>query len=199
MTRRLLPWLTLVGLLLALKGMASDPPKPAVKDPLPFVHDHHAKAFKKADITCVTCHPVGLRVVEGDNSAAPDTPTEPPLTLCHTCHLEGIRGPAARHAPKTCTTCHPNESELIPPSHGHAWATLHGAAARVDSTGCESCHAPRQCIDCHDQRGPLSANPHGPGFARTHGVEARLDPYSCTTCHSVDTCSTCHSEGVQPW
>ena len=167
---------------------------PRVQEPLPFDHAEHRAIFERKDLTCVTCHPVGLRTAEG--APTQDVPT--PRSSCHGCHLGTFKG-APRKADPTCGTCHPDRTELVPVDHGVGWQEAHGAEARARGRTCTACHDTSACVDCHEGRGALSRTPHPPGFRATHGVEARLDPAKCSSCHVEDTCTACHREGRTPW
>ena len=175
-------------------GLSVDAPAPRVAEPLPFDHDAHEKTFRKERVTCVTCHPVGLRV----DGTAPSADLPPPTSTCHGCHLHEVKG-APRKADGTCGTCHPDRSELVPVDHGLGWLGVHGGEARARGRPCTACHDATTCVDCHEGRGAMTANPHPPGFRATHGVKARLDPNSCSSCHVQDTCTACHTDGVTPW
>lgn len=175
-------------------GLAADAPVPTVADPLPFNHGVHEKTFKKTNVTCVHCHPVGARTDAG----APGVDLPPPRSACHGCHLGQLPG-SPRKAANTCSDCHPQRSELLPATHGLGWLEGHGPEARSVRASCDACHDRTECIDCHEGRGALSRTPHPPGFRSTHGIEARVDPASCSTCHTEDTCAACHTTGVVPW
>ncbi len=200
--KRALPVLILALLFVVLTtfgGNAGATAHPALKEPFPFDHGVHSDVFRKADISCVTCHPVGLRVPIADGgSVAPDADIQPPLTSCHVCHLQQAKG-VPRQAPGTCETCHANRAELKPAGHDATWATKHGDAARARGSDCESCHTPRTCLDCHEKRGPMVTSPHPPGFGSFHGIEARIDPISCSSCHTGENCTACHLSGTRPW
>lgn len=187
--RRTLPLLLGIALTGVL-ARAAGPGAPAVHEPLPFDHAAHARAFDRGGLTCVDCHPVGMRP---DGALPP-----PPLTSCHGCHLGTMDG-APRKADRTCELCHADRQALRPASHGPDWTHQHGREARARQATCNDCHATRTCVDCHERRGPLQRNPHPPAFRTTHGVEARLDPMRCSTCHSGETCRSCHSTGAIPW
>lgn len=163
---------------------------PSVRTPLPFDHPAHARSFERAGLSCVDCHPVGLR----PNQALPP----PPRSSCHGCHLGELPG-APKQATRVCTTCHAHRAELVPASHGPGWEHAHGAEARARGATCSDCHRTSTCVDCHEARGAGQRNPHPPAFRTTHGVEARLDPARCSTCHTGNSCQTCHTTGALPW
>ncbi len=184
-------------------GPAADTAPPALVDPFPFDHAGHAKAFERGRVTCIDCHPVGLRVSTPQGPVAPDTSLHAPRTSCHACHLDQLaHAPGA--ATPTCASCHADMHQLTPASHDATWLTDHGPDSRAFARDCASCHDQATCFDCHDDRGPSATNPHPPAFRSTHGMEARLDPRSCSTCHTGETCSTCHATGAEsgggwPW
>ncbi len=165
---------------------------PTVADPLPFDHGAHEKPFRRIGLTCIDCHPVGLRSPTVEPAAPP-----PPRTSCHSCHRRQVQG-APRQAKARCAQCHPVREELKPDSHELGWQDDHGPEARALRAGCDQCHSKGQCIDCHDARGALSASPHGAGFEVFHGVEARLDLVGCVSCHAAETCARCHDSGGRP-
>jgi len=190
-------WLLAIGLIGGAFALANDP-KPSLIEPFPFDHDQHTKAFKKTGVACVDCHPVGLHTQDDQGFHDPQIPTPPPKATCHGCHLNLVKG-VPRKAPNTCTSCHADRAELVPPSHIAGWLQLHGPDARGAVASCDSCHDRAQCLDCHEKRGAMSQNPHPPAFLSIHGAEARMDPNSCSTCHNGNTCVSCHSSGDIPW
>lgn len=174
------------------KVEADEKPAPDVADPLPFDHGKHEKQFDKAGVTCVDCHPVGLRSPTTEAELPP-----PPRVACHSCHRRQVKG-APRLAKPSCEMCHPVREQLKPDTHHIGWHDDHGAEARALRSGCETCHDRGQCIDCHDGRGALAKRPHGAGWEIVHGIEARLDPASCVGCHAEETCKSCHENGGRP-
>jgi hypothetical protein len=198
MSRLLVLLFVLLAVTVAVAG-APNTQAPSLYEPLPFDHAQHGRTFAKRDVTCVTCHPVGLHTGKGDSTQAPaGLQLPPPRSSCHGCHL-GEMWKAPKNAPSTCGTCHDERSELLPGDHGVGWELEHGMAARARGASCDNCHAQQGCVACHDRRGPMVRDPHPPGWSSTHGVEARIDPASCTSCHQADSCSTCHASGVRPW
>lgn len=187
--------------LLGSSGLAETPAAPSLQVPLPFDHDEHARVLERSGLSCLDCHPIGLR-----REAAPDRPgrdTSVPLphaprATCHGCHEADVKG-AGRNAPPDCMLCHSDRGELKPQSHGVDWLDLHGSASRAPDQSCSTCHSAGSCLDCHDRRGAGSVSPHGPGFQRFHGVEAQVDPRSCSTCHTEASCVACHTSGGTPW
>ncbi len=175
-------------------GLDPDQPTPTVIDPVPYDHSAHAEVMEAKGVSCVTCHPVGARTEQG----APSKALEPPLQVCHSCHLREAKG-APRQAGPKCLQCHADRMELVPSNHQVDWMKMHAIEARALSNSCDSCHEPRRCVDCHEGRGALSRTPHPPGFRATHGIEARIDPASCSTCHVETSCTACHTSGVLPW
>jgi hypothetical protein len=167
-------------------------PRPRLLDPLPFSHASHERAFTRARVACIDCHPIG----RSSDPPAADLPA--PTSTCHACHLEEVQG-VPHGAPAQCGLCHADRRELLPASHGPVWRVEHAVPARADADGCASCHASRECYACHDGRGPSAKNPHGPGFRITHGIEARLDPARCSACHTGESCTACHATGSLPW
>ncbi len=181
----------LLGLIL-VAASASD--RVNIREPLPFGHREHARAFERAGVGCLDCHPVGARA---EAEAALPLP-EAPLSSCHGCHL-GELARAPGDAPSGCLLCHADLEGLMPRDHQLDWISLHGQASRAAGQDCQSCHEPAGCLDCHDARGAGSENPHPAGFRSTHGVEARIDPRSCSTCHTETSCTSCHVKGALPW
>ncbi len=171
---------------------------PELIEPFPFDHTQHAKAFEKAKVSCVDCHPVGAFSKPETARVVPEGPLSGPRSSCHGCHLQELEG-APRKAKGTCLSCHADRMALIPADHGLDWVDVHGDSARSRGASCSDCHDTNTCVACHEGRGALSAKPHGPGWGAFHGVEARLDPRSCASCHTGDSCVTCHVEGVLPW
>jgi hypothetical protein len=139
-----------------------------------FDHTTHTKAFKRADLGCVNCHPVG---VEGALPPAPEA-------SCHACHNTAAR--PRYGAPDRCDTCH--EEVAAPTSHGPAWLQWHGNDA--DAT-CNDCHERRDCVDCHESRQQPDLKVHDPGWLGLHGIEAGAGA-TCDSCHSRTECSDCH-------
>ncbi len=194
MTRSLLPILALV-LLFALPAIGEDDPgeAPALIEPLPFEHTVHDASFESLGLTCIDCHPVGLRAESGK---VEDLPV--PKSICHSCHLAELEG-LPRKAARTCSACHADREQLKPGNHGVGWETDHCFEARRLRSGCGDCHDPGQCIDCHDARGAQARMPHAPGFRSLHGVEAKFNGARCVTCHAAETCVRCHETGSWPW
>lgn len=193
--------LPILVLALVLQGPAGAdvPGTPRVQAPLPFDHATHGRAFDRAGVTCVDCHPVGLRLHnEQGGYTAPLVDPQPPLSSCHGCHRGELPGSAGR-APDQCMLCHADREGLIPSSHAYDWVDVHGPDARARGAECAACHEPDTCVDCHESRGALERSPHPPGFRAFHGVEAHLDPMSCSTCHTAEKCSSCHATGATPW
>jgi len=200
--RRLLPLLLPLLAVGAVAWADDDGPaegaRPHVIDPLPFEHAEHARAFARAGVTCVDCHPVGLQQGMGEDGRAPVESLPGPIATCHGCHRAQLPG-APRKAPNTCATCHDDREGLKPASHGLDWLHAHGDQARAPGASCDTCHEASTCFDCHDQRGAMAESPHGPGFRSWHGIEAQADPASCTTCHTVQACTSCHATGGNSW
>lgn len=171
---------------------------PELREPFPFDHSQHAKAFDKARVSCVDCHPVGAFSKPEGARVVPEGPIPGPRSSCHACHLKEIEA-APRKATGTCTTCHADRQALIPVDHGLDWVDQHGDHARSRGATCDTCHDSNTCVSCHESRGAMADKPHGPGWGAFHGVEARLDPRSCSSCHTGEACLTCHVEGVLPW
>lgn len=189
-----------VALLRQGRAGAEVPQVPTLISPLPFDHAEHAPAFEKGGISCVDCHPVGLRRKDPEKGFVmpPVGPLKPPLLVCHGCHKPSFAG-APRAAPGQCTLCHAHRAQLEPASHGVGWLQAHGPEARARGATCKDCHETNECVKCHDARGALQKDPHPPGWRTGHGVEARLDPYSCSTCHDGNACTSCHTTGAVPW
>lgn len=180
-------------------GEAREHGHPALREPFPFDHAEHTRAFKRAGVQCLDCHPVGTVVrVERKKMLPEDLPG--PRSSCHACHhVEDAVPGAPRRAPGACELCHADRSELVPADHGAMWMADHGREALVRKSTCMDCHDTHTCVACHDERGALERNPHPPGFGSFHGVEARMDPHSCTSCHTGDSCTSCHTTGALPW
>ena len=179
-------------------GLANRGTTPTLVAPLPFDHTKHERTFNKQKVTCVVCHPVGLATGKAGAEATPPVAVQPPLSSCHGCHLKRVHK-SPKHAPATCTLCHANREELVPPDHATGWDELHGLSSLARGSACMDCHTKTQCADCHTHRGPMVRDPHPPGFSSLHGIEARLDPQNCTNCHQTDTCLMCHRTGIRKW
>ncbi len=171
---------------------------PALREPFPFAHADHTRAFKKAGLSCVDCHPVGAFSKPERARVVPDGSVPGPRSSCHACHRGEVED-APRRAPGACMVCHAERPALRPADHGLGWVDEHGAEGRARGAQCSDCHDTATCVACHEGRGALRKSPHGPGWSAFHGVEARVDPRSCSTCHIGEACASCHVEGVLPW
>jgi hypothetical protein len=171
---------------------------PDLREPFPFDHGEHSRAFDKAGLTCVDCHPVGAFSKPESARVVPEGPIPGPRSSCHACHQGEVEG-APRKAPSACMVCHAERGDLLPADHGLGWTDNHGAEARARNATCTDCHDTATCVTCHEGRGAVRKNPHGPGWGAFHGVEARVDPRSCSSCHVGEACAKCHVEGVLPW
>jgi hypothetical protein len=149
-----------------------------------FDHAEHDAVFRRHQVGCVTCHPVGA--ASGDLS--------PARGVCHTCHAPGQgglgEGDGLRAATDRCAACH---TVVDPPaSHGPGWLALHGPDARAEARSCTTCHTRSSCVDCHDRRQNGAFAVHDPSWIRTHGIAVRAAPASCDTCHTQNECLACH-------
>jgi nitrate/TMAO reductase-like tetraheme cytochrome c subunit len=148
-------------------------------------HDRHAES----NGSCLSCH----------LTTAHPNPSEDGELLfmeqCFTCHGE----PDNPDASEACETCHPEEFELRPESHGpEAWQTDHGERATADRSLCLMCHAESQCDTCHGVEMPHPAE--WAEGATEHGPAVQEDREVCVRCHedSPGFCSVCHHEGYDP-
>ena len=170
--RRALP--ALLVLLLPLAAFSDEPLSELYRR---FDHGEHTRTFDRNDVSCLSCHQLGL---------PGPTMAPPPPGACHQCHVATEAHDATRRAPTRCESCH--TALAAPDSHGPSWPTWHGAER--DAT-CSNCHDRKDCVDCHERRQQPDHRVHEPAFLAIHGIEAAAGA-TCDSCHSRSECLDCH-------
>jgi len=148
-------------------------------------HVEHAKR----NGSCVSCHVRTAHPVESRGRALTF------MAECFTCHGT----PDQPEASAECNVCHPDDYELIPPTHENKqWAKKHGETAVSDFGLCEMCHTEQFCTDCH---GVTMPHPEGWAEGATgHSLVAKTNRAVCENCHGkrLDMCTMCHHQDYEP-
>jgi hypothetical protein len=161
-----------------------------------FSHKVHENVLKKEGLTCVACHPMGLKIEEKEEkerATISEAAFLPGKETCHFCHFNPKVGSIA---PDRCGICHFDLGKIQPATHNFDWISKHAVYSKADISDCESCHSPRFCEDCHKRRDLPTRRFHDRNFRFVHPIEARANPRECGTCHELKSfCVKCHTEG----
>lgn len=190
---------------------------------LPMNHDNHVALEMPAE-QCTQCHNLKNRTVTPDTGLIIDHEAHSSrgiqCTMCHNrvAHPESgitliLKGDkkhddwmrmnacfrchgleAGAKAPGTCSTCHPKDFTLKPPSHlKTGWYALYGESSGHAKAAMEASNTVAANKKFFEERPPKeSAHGEIEGVEPTAGALPSSQVNTCFTCHKTSFCADCH-------